>query len=182
MTNPYKVTTNALEEIQEHCKEKIRETFPEGIPLSIEALLSHEKVALKTTSHTYALLIAYDIIKELRYHRFDASLTGDWIASYTAWLMDITEETDPIQLSEYYREMGFELIDFIQDECYKSPVEIQVESDLGKMLCIELLKKYAHEREFWLHEFKKGQYRLILDGFGEDDAFANYAPIIQIVK
>lgn len=181
MSDPYKITNRELREIKDHCRDKIKACFPDGLPVDKELRFNRELEALKTSPYTYALLVAYDVIKGLRYHRFRSFVDGKWACSYIAWFLGLTED-DPIYLSKCYREMGIEMIEFVRDECYISPIEIFVTSELGEAACLKLLDICAHNREFWIYEFKKGQYKLINAYYRKDDLYANRAPIIQITK
>lgn len=178
--NPYKVTKQAMNEIDSRTQEKIRQLFPNGIPDEIAKRLSRERRVLQSTPYTYALLIANSIVKELERYNMSADIYGDWYCSYYAWLLDLTSE-DPIEVVAMERYFGLETRQLIRDRCFESPVEIYVSPKWIRCACVELLDKYAKEWGFWICECPNGKWKLINECFRENDIYAARAPVIQMI-
>lgn len=179
--NPYKVTKQAMNEIDSRTQEKIRQLFSNEIPDEIAKRLSRERRVLQSTPYTYALLIADSIIKEFEHYNLSADLGGDWTCSYYAWLLELTSE-DPIREAAKYRcYFGLEMKKMIRDRCFESPVEIYVSPKWMRGACVELPDKYAKEWGFWICECPNGKWKLINECFRENDIYAARAPVIQII-
>lgn len=180
MGSPYKVSDSTINELNSRSHEKIKQLFPDGPPCDIAKRINREVEALESSPSTYGLLIADEVIKELRHHRFSAFLDGDWECSYYAWLMNLIRE-DPFETALYYQSMGLRMKQIIRDGRITSPIKISVVPGWGKTACLELFRLRAQEWGFWLWECSEGCYKLISLGNRPDDIYATHAPIIQIV-
>lgn len=183
MSNAYKVTDEAMKKLHDYSRGKLSELFPYGPPDDIVKRLNREEAILRGSPNLYGLLIAYKVIKTLRYHRFKSYFYGDWFCSYYVWLMGLTEE-NPIELALYYRDIGLQMKQLVRDNCVDSPIEIAVLSGVEKAACLELIRQYAKEWGFWISQCDntKNDWKLINECYHDDDIYAKYAPVIRIIE
>ena len=183
MSEPYKVTKQAMKELRQRYEKKLKSTFPEGVPPEIKKRIEREEAALMSCPNTYGLLVADEVIKTLGNHNFRASVEGQWSSSYLVWLLDL-QDMDPNEARMVNRYFGIEDTQFIRDNCMLSPIEIDMSLDYGKSLCRDLIEIVAHKYYFWVSECpdQKDTFRLIDECYRDDDIYAKYAPTIKIVK
>ena len=183
MSNPYIITEQVMKELRQRYEKKLKSIFPQGVPLEIQKRINREEAALMYSSNTYALLVVDEVVKMLRKHNFIARVEGDWFSSYIAWLLDLTED-NPIDLRLYYRDIGFCCKQFIRDDCVSSPIGIYLSPKYGESLCRELIEMVARKYYFGVseHSGKKDNYKLIEECYRDNDIYAKYAPVIEIVK
>lgn len=178
--NPYKATKETIEELHNRSQQKLKQLFPEGTDEAVQRRMKREMTALTLSPYIYALLIAEEVFKTLREHRFSIYLEGEWFCCYYAWLLGLTEY-DPLAMAQDYRNMGLWMKQFIGDQCVESPLEIAVSPNWAKPACLELLRLHAQEWGFWLYECPDGGYKLINLNHRPDDMYAAGAPVIRIV-
>ena len=166
-SNPYRVSDAALNEL--HSRLCVGST--ECPSFSFLKRSNREVSALWDSSCTYALLIADDVIKELRKKEIDAQLSGAWENSLCAYQMGLIPE-NPLARNASSKAL-------IKDGMILEPVQIAV--DVQHRDCfIELLKQHAQVWGFWLHPRGEDTWQLISYGFREDDVYAQYAPELAV--
>lgn len=165
--NPYQLTDSALNDLHSRLN-----SGHEGCPpFSVVQRSNREISALWHSSCTYALLIADDVIKELRRKGIYAQLSGEWENSLCAYQMGLIPE-NPMARNASSKSL-------IKDGTILEPVQIAVDAQHRECF-VELLKQCAQTWGFWLHPQGRDPWRLISCGFREDDIYAKYAPMITI--
>lgn len=179
--NPHRVTEETIGELHNRSQQKLKQLFPGGIPGDIHKRMNREMSALAGSPYIYALLIADEVIKELRKYNFAVELTGDWVVCYYTWLLGLTGD-DPFAVAKYFQSIGWRIKQLIRDKCIESPMEIAVSPTWAKPACLELLRIHANDWGFWVWEGPDGNFKLINLSCRPDDIYAACAPVIRIVN
>ena len=138
----YQLTGAAMNDLHARSHEKSQKLVPEGQPLSRVKVSNRELAALWESPAVYALLIADEVIKDLRMAGFTAYLGGAWKNIYYAYLMDLTEE-DPIAA-------GLSSKALTRKGYIDAPLHICIPRE-AEQLCREKLQAYAAAWGFWLY-------------------------------
>ena len=165
--NPYQLTDSALNDLHSRLN-----SGHEGCPpFSVVQRSNREVSALWHSPCTYALLVADDVIKELRRKGIYAQLSGEWENSLCAYQMGLIPE-NPMARNASSKSL-------IKDGTILEPVQIAL--DMQHRECfIELLKQFAQAWGFWLYPRGENIWQLISYGFREDDIFAENAPKLVV--
>lgn len=165
--NPYRVPDETRNELHS----RLCAGSTKCPPFSVVQRSNREVSALWHSSCTYALLIADDVIKELRRKGIYAQLSGAWENSLCAYQMGLIPE-NPMERNASSKSL-------IKDGMILEPVQIAVDAQHRECF-IELLKQCAQVWGFWLHPQGRDAWRLISCGFREDDVYAQYAPELAV--
>lgn len=165
--NPYRVPDETRNELHS----RLCAGSTKCPPFSVVQRSNREVSALWHSSCTYALLIADDVIKELRRKGIYAQLSGKWVNSLCAYQMGLIPE-NPMERNASSKSL-------IKDGMILEPVQIAVDAQHRECF-IERLKQCAQVWGFWLHPQGRDAWRLISCGFREDDVYAQYAPELAV--
>lgn len=169
--NPYRVPDETLNELHS----RLCAGNTKCPSFSVLKRSNREVSALWDSPCTYALLIADDVIKELRKKGIYAQLSGEWENSLCAYQMGLISE-NPMARNASSKFL-------IKDGMVLEPVQIAVDAQ-HRDYFIELLKQCVRAWGFWLYPRGDNTWQLISYGFREDDVYAKYAPelVVRYVK
>lgn len=166
----YPLTGAAMNDLHRRSHDKAESLYPQGLPFNRVKVLNKELTTLWESPAVYALLIADEVIKDLRMAGFNASLGGAWKNLYYVYLMDLTEQ-DPL-------EAGLSSKALLRKGYIDAPLHICIPQE-AEDLCREKLQAYARAWGFWLCPVFS--YMLLLNlGVNYGEAQAYMAPKVTL--